>query len=68
MDIEKISEGMKVNYKSNHGEPENGIVKAIGVAIVFVVYKCNNDWDNYKNYTAAATHPGSLKAGWADND
>lgn len=22
---------------------------------VFVVYKCNDDWDNYQNYTGCAT-------------
>ena len=28
---------------------------------VFVVYKCNNEWGNYQNYTAAKTNISDLK-------
>lgn len=28
---------------------------------VFVVYHCNNDWDNYKDYTAASTPVRDLR-------
>ena len=28
---------------------------------IFVVYNCAGEWDNYKDYTAAATKPNDLK-------
>ena len=34
---------------------------------VRVVYHCNNDWDNYRNYTAATTNIIDLKIGWDEN-
>jgi hypothetical protein len=46
---------------------ENGIVKSIhmiSLGMVHVVYYCNNDWDNYFNYTAALTEMAYLKEGW----
>ena len=31
---------------------------------VFVVYNCNGDWDNFKNYTSTLTSLTDLKLGW----
>ncbi len=31
---------------------------------VFVVFKCNNEWDNYSNYTGQRTNVSDLKIGW----
>jgi hypothetical protein len=43
---------------------ENGIVKSVQGSIAFVAYHCNNDWDNYMDYTGAATYLNNLKLGW----
>ena len=44
---------------------ENGIVKKIdNPQHLWVVYNCNNDWDNYQNYTAQKTSIVLLEAGW----
>ena len=58
--------GQKVHYCSRVGQNENGVVKTQcddGVHY-FVVYNCNEDWDNYQNYTAARTHVSDLEGGW----
>jgi len=44
---------------------ENGIVKSIADDGVFVVFNCDNDWDNYMNYTASFCLLGTLKPGWS---
>lgn len=58
--------GDKVTYVPVVGKPENGIVKSLspGYDAVFVVYHCNNEWDNYMNYTAAHTPVDRLVMGW----
>lgn len=65
-----FSPGDKVHYIAHAGaDPQNGIVKSLHPnlsSIVFVVYKCNNDWSNYRNYTAAATSVEEIKKGWYD--
>ena len=35
---------------------EKGIIKTIRDHIIFIVYQCGGNWDNYKDYTACATH------------
>jgi len=61
-----IKEGSHVYYTAPHGAIENGIVKSINESgtAAFVVYKCNEDWDNYKDYTAQHTIIGDLSEGW----
>lgn len=34
---------------------------------VFVVYKCNDDWENYKNYTGEITSLNFLELGWEED-
>ena len=46
---------------------ENGIIKShseYDENILFVVFKCNDDWDNYKNYTGQSVNIKQLKPGW----
>lgn len=67
-----IREGEKVHYKPEHdkNEYENGIIKTIPHASldsVFVVYNCNDDWDNYRHYTAQFTNIKDLYLGWPDD-
>ncbi len=62
-----LQPGDKVTYLAHPGAKyEHGIVKSntSNPHQVFVVYKCNGNWDNYQNYTAALTDVGSLEHGW----
>lgn len=59
-----IREGDKVMYHS-FNEKECGVVKLIrGDEYVFVVYHCDDKWDQYQNYTAAKTRIRDLTLGW----
>jgi hypothetical protein len=63
----KLTIGTKVHYAPAYGAPENGVIKShhdTRLDAVFVVYHCGNDWENYKNYTAALTSIKDLKPGW----
>ena len=52
--------GQWVEYHGQAGEREVGRVKSSNHKWVFVVYHCDGDWDNFQNYTAAATNPDDL--------
>lgn len=58
--------GNRVTYITLHGEYEIGIIKSVcdDPDFVFVVYKCNEDWDNYSDYTGVRTHISSLVKEW----
>ena len=67
IEMNDIKVGDKVYYQPQHNPPdewEKGIVKGIGRDSVFVVYNCNDDWENYQNYTGALTSPRDLYFGW----
>jgi len=56
--------GDKVTYVTPY-QKEKGIVKSLSdEECVFVVYHCNNEWNNYFNYTAARTKKEDLVLGW----
>lgn len=56
MKRDDLKKGLWVAYIPRHGgEPEVGRVKSWNDKWVFVVYKCANNWDQYEDYTAAAT-------------
>jgi hypothetical protein len=55
--------GEKVTYITSY-KKEHGIVKSIRDGNIFVVYNCNEDWDNYKDYTAANTPHKMLVKEW----
>ena len=59
--------GTKVTYQ-DFGRKETGIVKSLHpmLRVAFVVYKCNNDWKNYQNYTGCPTSFSDLVLGWVD--
>ena len=54
--MEVLSEGSKVTYVKDRTK-EHGIIKVFSEdgRFAFVVYHCNDDWDNYKNYTGQMT-------------
>lgn len=56
--------GEYVTYH-NGWEKDHGIVKSTGHGYVYVVFKCDGDWKNYKNYTAEAVLPQHLVKGWS---
>jgi hypothetical protein len=68
MNKHSFKAGDKVYYTTTGSQWEtyNGIIKSISARrnLAYVVYKCNNDWDNYQNYTAEATNMDKLKRGW----
>lgn len=61
--------GKKVRYyyEDDKIKPINGIIKSlhpINESLCWVVFKCNNDWGNYTNYTAELCEIDQLKIGW----
>ena len=70
IDISKIKVGDKVCYQPAHYETErweNGMIKEIPEhtdTALRVVYNCNGDWKEFKNYTSALTNLKDLKLGW----
>lgn len=77
IDIAFLKIGDKVCYQPHHykrhDKYENGVVSRIQVGGinskvdgVWVVYNCDDDWDNFKNYTGTLTNLEDLKLGWRD--
>jgi len=42
-------------------EEQTGRIKSWNDLHIFVVYHCDNDWENYADYTAEATHGSRLE-------
>lgn len=67
---EDLKEGDNVHYQPSHypeDQWENGVIKEIPEHTensVRVVYNCNGEWHNYKNYTSAMTNLRDLKKDW----
>ena len=62
--LHTFKKGQKVTYVTEY-EKEKGIIKNINEkGNVFVVYNCNNNLDNYENYTAELTSIKNLELGW----
>lgn len=61
-----MQKGDKVTYVPEHSHPEEGMIKEIHPdgKSAWVVYNCNDDWDDYENYTGALTNFRDLKKGW----
>jgi len=68
IDVSKLKIGDKVHYQPEHygdGRWENGVVKEVPAEdCARVVYHCNGDWKNFKDYTGALTNLRDLKLGW----
>lgn len=52
--------GKWVEYRDAAGETERGRIKSWNEQVVFVVYRCDNEWHRFKEFTAAATDPADL--------
>jgi hypothetical protein len=63
INISKLTEndiGRWVIYTAPNGATENGRIKSWNKHYIFVVYHCADKWNNYMDYTAAATRPEDL--------
>ena len=70
-----IKIGEKVYYQPDHYKDddkfENGIVKEVPehtTTAIRVVYNCNGDWKNFKEYTSALTNVNDLFYGWKQEE
>ncbi len=62
--LEKLTDkdiGRWVIYSGSGGEVEIGRIKGWNGKYIFVVYKCNNEWSRFQDFTAAATRPIALR-------
>ena len=53
--------GKWVLYEGNFGEKEKGKIKSWNDKYIFVVYRCDNQWDRFQDFTAASTLPENLR-------
>lgn len=53
--------GREVFYTDGTGERQFGKIKSFNDSWVFVVYNCASNWDDYREYTAAATDRNHLE-------
>jgi len=63
IEIEKLNKkdiGRWVIYQPFAGKPEEGRIKSWNDRFVFVVYRCDNLWDRFMEYTGQATLPKRL--------
>ncbi len=49
-----------VEYRSGTGETERGRIKSWTDKYVYVVYKCDNQWQRFQDFTGCATDPSDL--------
>lgn len=52
--------GKWVVYTPLKGASERGRIKSWNDKWIFVVYKCDNNWDKFADYTGCATDPSEL--------
>jgi hypothetical protein len=45
----------------NGFKKEKGRIKSWNDSFIFVVYKCNHEWDRFKDYTGCATKEEDLR-------
>lgn len=63
IDIKSLNEfdiGKWVEYKGGAGEIERGRIKSWNDEFIFVVYKCDNQWNRFQDFTGVATSPEDL--------
>ena len=68
--MDQYKPGDKVHYTEHSGrKPKtNGIVRGLPKeeGYYFVVFHCNNDWDNYREYSSEYTDGRDLSPGWIE--
>jgi len=63
---EELKNGMKVHFCPKSGPTVNGIIKSHNTHTAYVVYKCNNNWSKYQDYTGVSTNISDLREGWIE--
>jgi len=60
--LENSDVGARVIYSSFDKE-EEGVIKNFnnGRKVAWVVFHCNNEWENYRDYTAQCTNYSDLR-------
>jgi len=64
MDITALSEtdiGRWVKYTNSCNRTEIGRIKSFNTKYIFVVYKCDNQWDRFQDFTGCSTLPSDLE-------
>jgi len=64
IDVKSLTEedvGRWVVYEGGFCLPQKGRIKSWNDKYIFVVYKCNGEWDRYQDYTGVATDPKDLE-------
>lgn len=56
MEQSELKVGQWVEYTGGYNADQRGRIKHFNSDWVFVVYKCDNDWYNFQDYTAARTN------------
>lgn len=64
----ELKPGDYVHYTPTVGPKENGRIKSINGEAAFVVYKCNEEWEHYQDYTGCGTDISQLSPGWVNCD
>lgn len=59
-DLTSADVGKWVQYSRWGRTPNVGRIKHWSQSLVFVVYKCNDEWDRYQDFTAEGTFPEDL--------
>jgi hypothetical protein len=60
-DLTKADKGRWVKLKNLPGKEKSGRIKTWNDRFIFVVFNCDNDWENYTDYTAEAVHWTNLE-------
>lgn len=64
IDIKALTEedaGRRVKYTGGAGETEFGMIKSWNEHSIFVVYKCNHEWERFQDFTGQSTRPEDLE-------
>lgn len=61
--LKENDKGRWVEYTRERAgsKSESGRIKNWNDIYIFVVYKCDENWDDFMNYTGCATSPGQLR-------
>jgi len=63
IDVSKMKQtdiGRWVKFDKGFRREETGRIKSFNSLYVFVVFKCDGNWDAYDRYTAETVHPERL--------
>jgi hypothetical protein len=58
--LTEADRGRWVEYRPSHGETERGRIKSWNDQFVFVIFRCDGEWNSFKDFIGAATDPNDL--------